>query len=98
MDTEKDFQDLFFKTLQDKWYHMSESNAERGLLSCPVSVRVKMLSAGREREPGSRRTLAGLARTSVYRTGVRQSLVHLRNEDGVTTLHLEPRSLWASWF
>ena len=47
-----------------------------------------MLSAGREREAGSRRNLADLACTSVHPLGVRQSLVHLRGEDGMTTLHL----------
>lgn len=74
------------------------SNAERGRLSCPVSVWVKMLSAGREREAGSRCNLADLACTSVHHLGVRQSLVHLRDEDGMTTLHLEPQSLCASCF
>lgn len=98
VDTEKHFQDLFFKTLQDKRCRVSESNAERGRPSCPVPVWVKMLSADRERESGSRRSLADLAFTSVHHPGVRQSLVHLRDEDGVTTLHLEPQSLWASCF
>ena len=41
-----------------------------------------MLSADRERESGSRHSLADLACTSVHHPGVRQSLVHLRDEDG----------------
>lgn len=70
VDTEKDFQDLFFKTLQDKWYHMSESNAER---DCFLAQSPSELRCCQQAERGNQEvdviSLAGLACTSVYYWG-----------------------------
>ena len=84
VDIEEDFQDLFYKTLQNKLCHGSEGNGERGRLSCLVSESELRWCEHAEREDREADTAwLTLPAPQCITQGMRRSLVHLRDEGNV---------------